>query len=51
MTEDNVRSGYLHAELQHAQLWSKIHRQARTDPELKEQLDKIVFYYRLKYER
>jgi hypothetical protein len=51
MTEDNVRTGDLHAEIKHNQLWSNIHRHARTDPELKEQLDKIVVYYRLKYER
>jgi hypothetical protein len=38
-------------EIRHAKLWGGIHRRAKTDPELQEQLDKIVVYYRLKYER
>ena len=36
-------------ELKHARLWGDIHRLAKKDPELQEQLDKIVVYYRLKY--
>lgn len=35
----------------HSKLWGSIHRQAKKDPELQEQLDKIVVYYRLKYEQ
>ena len=38
-------------EIRHAKLWGGIHRRAKTDPELQEQLDKIVVYYRLKYGR
>ena len=37
--------------VQHAKLWDNIHRQAEKDSELREQLDKIVVYYRLKYEQ
>ena len=32
-------------------MWGNIHRLAEKDPELQEQLDKIVVYYRLKYEQ
>lgn len=32
-------------------MWGNIHRLAEKDPVLKEQLDKIVVYYKLKYER
>jgi hypothetical protein len=32
-------------------LWGNIRRCAKTDPALQEQLDKIVVYYRLKYEQ
>ena len=39
------------AELREQRLWGGIHRHAQTDPYLKEQLDKIVVYYRLKYEQ
>lgn len=35
--------------IRHARLWGDIHRLAKKDPELQEQLDKIVVYYRLKY--
>ena len=38
-------------EIQHYRLWGDIYRWAKTDPELQEQLDKIVVYYRLKYGR
>ena len=41
----------LREEIQESRLWGNIHRSAKTDPELKEQLDKIVVYYKLKYER
>lgn len=38
-------------EIQHARLWNGIHNRAEKDPYLQEQLDKIVVYYRLKYEQ
>ena len=38
-------------EIRNAKLWGNIHRLAEKDPHLKEQLDKIVVYYRLKYEQ
>jgi len=38
------------AEVRENSLWYWIRYHAKTDPELKEQLDKIVVYYRLKYE-
>jgi hypothetical protein len=34
-----------------ASMWGNIHRLAEKDLYLKEQLDKIVVYYRLKYEQ
>jgi hypothetical protein len=37
--------------LRKASMWGNIHRLAEQDPELQEQLDKIVVYYRLKYEQ
>lgn len=43
--EDLVKS------LRKASMWGDIHRLAEKDPELQEQLDKIVVYYRLKYEQ
>jgi hypothetical protein len=39
------------AEIRHATLWGDIHRRAKKDQELQEQLDKIVVYYRLNYEQ
>jgi len=38
-------------ELREQNMWGWIHRHAKTDPYLQEQLDKIVVYYRLKYEQ
>lgn len=38
-------------ELREQRLWNRIHIYAKKDPELQEQLDKIVVYYRLKYEQ
>ena len=38
-------------ELREQRMWGNIHRLAERDPYLKEQLDKIVVYYRLKYEQ
>jgi hypothetical protein len=37
-------------EIHHAILWGGIHRRAEQDLYLKEELDKIVVYYRLKYD-
>lgn len=51
MTEDKFGHNELKASLKHATLWGDIHRRAKTDPELREQLEKIVVYYRLKYEQ
>jgi hypothetical protein len=51
MTEDKFGHNGLIEELKHATLWGDIHRRAKTDTELQEQLDKIVVYYRLKYEQ
>jgi len=51
MTEDKFGHGELLASLKHAALWGDIHRRAEQDPYLQEQLDKIVVYYRLKYEQ
>lgn len=51
MTEDKFGHNELIASMKHAALWGDIHRHAETDPELQEQLDKIVVYYRLKYEQ
>lgn len=39
------------AEMRENSLWHWIRFYAKQDPELKEQLDKIVVYYRLKYEQ
>lgn len=39
------------AQLRKQELWGNIHRRAERDPYLQEQLDKIVVYYRLKYEQ
>ena len=39
------------AEIRENSLWHWIRYRAKTDPVLKEQLDKIVVYYRLKYEQ
>jgi hypothetical protein len=39
-------------ELREQRMWHRIlHIHAKTDPYLQEQLDKIVVYYRLKYEQ
>lgn len=38
-------------ELREQRMWGNIHRLAKQDPMLQEQLDKIVVYYRLKYEQ
>jgi len=51
MTEDKFGHNKLIAEIKHATLWGDIHRLAKKDPYLQEQLDKIVVYYRLKYEQ
>ena len=37
--------------LHKAKMWGHIHRLAERDSYLQEQLDKIVVYYRLKYEQ
>jgi hypothetical protein len=39
------------AELRENQMWHLIHHHAKKDPVLQEQLDKVVIYYRLKYEQ
>jgi hypothetical protein len=39
------------AELRENQMWGLIHHHAKKDPVLQEQLDKIVVYYKLKYEQ
>jgi len=51
ITEDKFGHNQLIAEMKHASLWGDIHRRAKTNPELQEQLDKIVVYYKLKYDR
>jgi hypothetical protein len=51
MTEDKFGHNKLIAEMKYASLWVDIHRLAKMDPELQEQLDKIVVYYKLKYDR
>jgi hypothetical protein len=51
MTEDKFGHNSLNEELRHTIIWGDIHRRAKTDAELQEQLDKIVVYYRLKYDR
>lgn len=38
-------------EIKHYRLWGDIHRVAKTDPELQELLDRVIIYYRLKYEQ
>jgi hypothetical protein len=38
-------------ELRETRMWHRIHNYAKKDPVLQEQLDKIVVYYRLKYEQ
>ena len=38
-------------ELREQRMWHRIHIHAKTDQYLQEQLDKIVVYYRLKYEQ
>ena len=38
-------------EIRHAKLWGGIHRRAKKDPELQELLDRVIIYYRLKYEQ
>ena len=39
------------ADLKKQRLWGDIHRMSERDPVLKEELDKIIVYYRLKYEQ
>jgi hypothetical protein len=39
------------ADLKQANMWGNIRRLAEKDPYIKEQLDKIIVYYRLKYEQ
>jgi hypothetical protein len=39
------------SEMRERQMWSLIHYWAKKDTVLQEQLDKIVVYYRLKYEQ
>ena len=43
-------SNELVAKLKNQSMWGEIHRRAETDPGLQELLDKVVVYYRLKYE-
>ena len=38
-------------ELREATMWGNIHRLAEKDPYIRELLDKIIAYYKLKYER
>lgn len=39
-----------HVRHQRAKLWMNIQQQAKTDSELKDLLDRVEVYYRLKYE-
>jgi hypothetical protein len=39
-----------HVRHQQAKLWMNIQQQAKTDAELKDLLDRVEVYYRLKYE-
>ena len=39
------------AELRENRMWGDIHRRAEKDPGLQELLDRVVIYYRLKYEQ
>ena len=41
----------LMAELQESRMWGNIHLRAKKDPGLQELLDRVVIYYRLKYEQ
>lgn len=41
----------LMAELRESRMWGDIHRRAKHDPGLQELLDRVVIYYRLKYEQ
>ena len=41
----------LMAELRESRLWGGIHIRAKKDPGLQELLDRVVIYYRLKYEQ
>ena len=38
-------------ELREQSMWGWIHRRAKTDPGLQELLDRVIIYYRLKYEQ
>jgi len=38
-------------ELRENQLWGDIRRLAKTDPALQEELERVIIYYRLKYEQ
>lgn len=38
-------------ELRENQMWGNIHKRAKHDPGLQELLDRVVIYYRLKYEQ
>ena len=49
MTKDDGND--LVESMRKASMWGNIHRLAEQDPDLQEQLDKIVVYYKLKYER
>lgn len=39
------------AKLRDQNMWGNIHRLAEKDPALQELLDRVVIYYRLKYEQ
>jgi hypothetical protein len=41
----------LNDQIQKQIMWGDIHRRAETDSELQELLDRVVIYYRLKYEQ
>ena len=38
----------LHEDLQESKLWGEIRRAAKTDPALRELLDRVIVYHRLK---
>ena len=45
----SAKSRNLHDELKHGKLWGNIHRASKSDPVLKEMLDRIEIYHTLKY--
>jgi len=44
-------SSELIEQLKEQRMWGDIHRLAEKDPYIKDLLDKVVVYYRLKYEQ